>query len=72
MDVDSTADAQADPQALVNELGELLAELEGKPTNVRLLRRQLELMLELDMIDEATGVLDSVSSLTFLGERRCA
>ncbi|WOO76790.1 putative RNA-binding protein [Vanrija pseudolonga] len=69
MDVDSTVEAQADPQALVNELGELLAELEGKPTNVRLLRRQLELMLELDMIDEATGVLDSVLSLTFLGEQ---
>ncbi|KAL1413103.1 Splicing factor [Vanrija albida] len=70
MDVDSTAEAQPDGQeSLMNELGELLAELQEKPTDVRLLRRQLELMLQLDLIDEATGVLDSVSSLTFLGEQ---
>lgn len=69
MDVDTpTEAAPANQEQLVAELGELLEQVAEQPSNLRLLRRQVELMLQLDMIDEAVDAAETLHAKAFVGE----
>lgn len=69
MDVDTpTEAAPANQDELVAELGELLEQVAEQPSNLRLLRRQVELMLQLDMIDEAVDAAEALHAKAFVGE----
>lgn len=57
-----------DVQESVNELGQVLEGLASEPNNVRLLRRQVELMVQVGMTDEAGDAAKATSALSFLGE----
>ncbi|EJT49300.1 hypothetical protein A1Q1_01600 [Trichosporon asahii var. asahii CBS 2479] len=69
MDVDKTIEAlPANQDELVAELGELLEQVAEQPSNLRLLRRQVELMLQLDMVDEAVDAAEALHAKAFVGE----
>lgn len=71
MDVDKTTEAlPANQDELVAELGELLEQVAEQPSNLRLLRRQIELMLQLDMVDEAVDAAEALHAKAFVGEGR--
>lgn len=71
MDVDKTIEAlPANQDELVAELGELLEQVAEQPSNLRLLRRQVELMLQLDMVDEAVDAAEALHAKAFVGEGR--
>ncbi|GMK58444.1 hypothetical protein CspeluHIS016_0504760 [Cutaneotrichosporon spelunceum] len=57
-----------DNESAVAELGNLLEQTEKEPNNVLLLRRQIDLMLQVGMIGEARDTASSVSQLSFLPE----
>lgn len=60
----------AGTDAMVNELGELLAQLEDQPENIPLLRHQIRLMKQLDMIAQVLDCVIRLSSLVMLSEGR--
>lgn len=64
----AAAPPAADTEALVTELGTLLEQVASEPNNILLLRRQVDLMLQVGMVDEAVDTASTVSQLTFLGE----
>lgn len=66
MEVDTPA--APDAEQLVNELGQVLESLAAAPKNVHNLRKQVELMDQLGMTDEAAEAAQSTSALSFLGE----
>jgi len=74
MDIDSTEAAAVAPgadeqsQQLVEELGTLLESIEATPNDVRLLRRQVDVMVRLGMMEEAGDAVETLSSFSFLGE----
>lgn len=71
MDVDKTTEAlPANQDELVAELGELLEQVAEQSSNLRLLRRQVELMLQLDMVDEAVDAAEALHAKAFVGEGR--
>lgn len=74
MDVDvqeTTAAPATDNQLLVNELGSVLESVAASPNNVRLLRHQVDLMIDVGMVDEAADAADTVCDIAFLGESAC-
>lgn len=72
MEVDQASQNQAPPavdaEALVTELGNVIEQVASEPNNVLLLRRQVDLMLQLGMIDEAVETASTVCKMVFLGE----
>lgn len=73
MDVDETENQAAAPpatdtEAAVAELGSVLEQIGNEPNNTLLLRRQVDLMLQVGMLDEAVDSATSVSQVSFLGE----
>jgi len=79
MEVDTTAQtagqtvlaAEKGMDAMINELGEVLAQLEDQPENVPLLRRQTHLMQQLGMASEAIDCVLRLSTLVMLSEGKC-
>lgn len=57
-----------DAEALVTELGNVIEQVASEPNNVDLLRRQVDLMLQLGMNDEAMETATTVCKMVFLGE----
>lgn len=68
----SSAAAATDTQDLVNQLGSTLESVAASPNNVRLLRHQVDLMLDLGMVDEATDAIETATDIGFLGESKCS
>ncbi|KAL7420568.1 Splicing factor [Cryptotrichosporon argae] len=62
----TAADAAADAQ--LNELSHNLTQLEARPVDVRLVRRQAELMLALGMVPEAGEAVTSLNAIAMLDE----
>lgn len=69
MDVDTPQDApEVNQDQLVAELGDLLEQTAAQPSNLRLLRRQVDLMVQLGMMDEAVDAAESLHAKAFVGE----
>ncbi|BEI87723.1 uncharacterized protein CcaverHIS019_0104410 [Cutaneotrichosporon cavernicola] len=73
MDVDEAenqapAPVVTDDETVVAELGSVLEQIEQEPNNIFLLRRQVDLMLQVGMVSEACDAASSASKLFFLGE----
>lgn len=69
MDVDAPTEAPpANQDQLVAELGELLEQVAEQPSNLRLLRHQVELMLQLGMEEEAVDAAEALHAKAFVGE----
>lgn len=69
MDVDAPTEAPpANQDQLVAELGELLEQVAEQPSNLRLLRHQVELMLQLGMEEEAVDAAETLHAKAFVGE----
>ncbi|CAK9779644.1 hypothetical protein CC85DRAFT_289288 [Cutaneotrichosporon oleaginosum] len=72
MDVDDTSNQatppDADTDAAVAELGSVIERLGSEPNNIDLLRRQIDLFLQVGMVDEAVDAAKTASQLSFLGE----
>lgn len=57
-----------DPDALADELSGIITALETTPDNVGLLRREIEIMRQLDMMPEALDATLRLSSLVMIEE----
>lgn len=71
MDVDVSTDAAApaaNQDELLAELGELLEQTATQPQNIRLLRHQADLMLQLGMLDDAVDAAETLHAKAFVGE----
>lgn len=56
----------SDPDALADELSGIITALESTPDNVGLLRRQIEIMRELEMTPEALDTTLRLSALVMV------
>jgi hypothetical protein len=78
MDIDSTApevtgssDAEVTQQAaLMEELVSLVERVGAAPNNLRLARRQIDVLLQLGLVDEAVSAAEVLRELSFLGESK--
>ena len=61
-------DMERNTEALVTELSQVLADLEASPQNVPLLRRQVMIMRQLDMVTESLDCILRLNSLIMIGE----
>jgi hypothetical protein len=61
-------DASVDPDALADELSGIITALESTPDNVGLLRREIAIMRELEMMPEAIDTTLRLSALVMVEE----
>lgn len=66
MDVDSKPELPEDSSQMLEELSELMVDLDARPLDVNLLKRQVRILASLPMAEEFIEATNTLSSLVAL------